>query len=87
MILHRSLAEDQHDFQFPEIPFIPRSFSSRSLSPQRSEVCAECRRFRGEWVFFGGNLSKKCIFLRKSVFLGLTSGLELGILSLRQGPH
>ena len=38
MILHRSLAEDQHNLQFPEIPFIPRSFYSRPLPNRRDEV-------------------------------------------------
>ena len=65
MILHRSLAEDQHDFQFPEIPFIPRSFSSRSQSPQRSEVCVGAAEVAGGFGVSGcfwGKLGEKCIF-------------------------
>ena len=36
--------------------------------------------------FLGVKLGEKCIFLRKSVFLGLTSRLELGILILHRAP-
>ncbi len=74
MILHRSLAEDQHDFQFPEIPFIPRSFSSRSLSPQRSEVCVGAEEVAGGFGVsgcFGGEVGGKVYFFEKKCVLGV----------------